>query len=311
MQVSEIGFGAWGIGRQMWVGAQDDTSLRALHQAVDGGLNFIDTALVYGNGHSERLIGRFLKERSERLYVATKVPPKNFRWPAHGKLEEVFPGRHIIECTEKSLRHLDLETIDLQQLHVWDPSWLKQTAWYETLSQLREQGKIRYFGVSINDHQPDSGVELVRSGKIDTVQVIYNIFDQSPEDRLFPECRKYNVGVIARVPFDEGGLTGKITPATTFPKKDWRNRYFTVERKKEVYERVRNISSLLGNEAATMPELALKFCLHDSAVSTAIPGMRSPEHVKANLAVSDQAPLSQTLVKKLREHRWDRNFYPA
>lgn len=311
LRVSEIGYGAWGIGKLMWVGADDRESLRSLHQAVDGGLNFIDTALVYGDGHSERIIGRFVKERSERLYVATKVPPKNYRWPAQGALEEVFPARHIVECTEKSLRNLEMETVDLLQLHVWDPSWLEKAEWHDTLSKLQSQGKVRFFGVSINDHQADTGVELVESGKVDTVQVIYNIFDQSPEDRLLPACRKHNVGVIARVPFDEGGLTGKITPETTFPKKDWRNQYFTPERKKDVYERVQRIAQLLGNEAATLPELALKFCLHDPAVSTAIPGMRSPAHVQSNLAVSDQPPLTPAMVEKLREHRWDRNFYPA
>lgn len=310
LEISEIGYGAWGIGKQMWVGADDNESLAALGQAVDVGLNFIDTALVYGDGHSERIVGKFVKERSETIYVATKVPPKNFRWPAKGALEDVFPARHIIDSAEQSLRNLGSDVVDLLQLHVWDASWLNQGDWYETLLSLQKQGKIRYFGVSINDHQPGSGVALARSGKIDTVQVIYNIFDQSPEDTLFPACAEANVGVIVRVPFDEGGLTGKITPETTFPKKDWRNRYFAGDRKRQVHERVERMKSLLDGEAASIPELALKFCLHPPAVSTVIPGMRKPEHVRANLAVSDSAPLSQKTIKRLREHRWPRNFYP-
>ncbi len=309
-EVSEIGYGAWGIGKQMWRGADDSESLRALHLAVDRGLNFIDTALVYGDGHSERLIGEFLPERSERIYVATKVPPANFQWPARGSLPEVFPERHIRESTETSLRNLKLERIDLQQLHVWNPDWLGQDEWHRCLEDLRSAGKIARFGVSVNDHQPESAVALVRSGQVDTVQVIYNVFDQKPEEELFPACREQNVGVIVRVPFDEGALTGAITPETTFPKKDWRNHYFKGDRKEQVHRRVRKLEQLLGDEAKTLPELALRFCLHDPAVSTVIPGMRSPDHVESNTAVSDQPPLSPGLIEKLRAHRWEKNFYP-
>ncbi len=309
-QVSEIGYGAWGIGKNMWVGADDDQSLRALHSAVDGGLNFIDTALVYGNGHSERIVGAFVKERKERIIVATKVPPKNFRWPARGQLVEAFPADHIVKSTHESLRNLAVDTIDLLQLHVWDPSWIAHDEWYETLCRLRDEGKIRYFGVSVNDHLPGSAVELVRSGKIDTVQVIYNIFDQKPEEELFPACHEMNVGVIVRVPLDEGALTGKITPETTFPKKDWRNRYFEGDRKKQVYERALRLETLLGQEAASLPELALRFCLHHPDVGTVIPGMRKLGHVASNLAVSDGRRLSAGLLTKLRAHAWEKNFYP-
>ncbi len=310
-QVSEIGYGAWGIGKNMWVGADDRESLRALHAAVDGGLNFIDTALVYGNGHSERIVGQFVKERKERIYVATKVPPKNLRWPAHGQLVETFPADHIVRSTNESLRNLGTDTIDLLQLHVWDPSWISHEEWHEALCRLREEGKIRHFGVSVNDHLPESAVELVRSGKIDTVQVIYNIFDQKPERELFPACREMNVGVIVRVPFDEGALTGKITPETTFPKKDWRNRYFEGDRKRQVQERCKKLEALLGEEAATLPELALRFCLHPEAVGSVIPGMRSLQHVASNLAASDGKKLSTALIQSLRSHAWEKNFYPA
>lgn len=310
LDVSEVGYGAWGIGKQMWRGADDRESLEALSLAVDLGLNFIDTALVYGNGHSERLVGDFVRSRRERIYVATKVPPKNLRWPAQGTLEEVFPRKHILDSAEQSLRNLKFDRIDLLQLHVWNPLWLDQDEWRQSLEDLRSAGKISFFGVSVNDHQPESAVALVESDLVDTVQVIYNIFDQSPEDELFDACVQNRVGVIARVPFDEGALTGKITPETTFPKKDWRNKYFAGDRKKEVHQRAQALKQILNGEVETLPELALRFCLHHEAVSTVIPGMRSPQHVKANLAVSGQPPLSRELIRKLRDHRWEKNFYP-
>ena len=308
-EVSEIGFGAWGIGRDLWVGADDSQSLAALNRAIDGGLNFVDTALAYGEGRSERLVGEMLEARPERVYVATKVPPRNRRWPAWGNLEEVFPGRHIRESAEQSLRNLRLERIDLLQLHVWNPDWLGEGEWLEELSALKNEGKIRHFGISINDHQPESALEVVRSGLIDTVQVIYNIFEQSPEDRLFPVCLENNVGIIARVPFDEGALTGEITSERRFSKKDWRNRYFKGDRKRQVEERVRALVPLLDQTTSGLPALALKFCLHHPAVGVVIPGMRKPDHVSRNLAVSREAPLSAEQLERLRGHRWEKNFY--
>ena len=307
--ISEIGFGTWGIGKQLWVGAEDSESLKALHHAVDRGLNFIDTALAYGEGHSERLVGQVLEDREERIYVATKVPPQNKRWPASGSLEEVFPHHHIIQSAEASLRNLGVETLDLLQLHVWSPSWIQDNQWFEAVSELKEKGKIAHFGVSVNDHQPETVEELVRSGRIDTIQVIYNIFEQAPEDRLLPLCQEKEVGVIARVPFDEGALTGSITAETKFPKKDWRNFYFQGDRRDQVQEHIQELKTLLDGEARTLPDLALKFCLHHPVMSAVIPGMRSVGHVEANLAVSDQAPLSEEMIGKLREHRWDKNFY--
>ncbi len=311
LEVSEVGFGAWGIGKAMWKGAEDKASLKALHAAIDLGVNFIDTALVYGNGHSEELIGKVLEERSERVYVATKIPPKNYRWPATGTLGESFPEDYVVRCVERSLRHLRVERLDLIQLHVWNPDWLEEDEWHSALWRLRDSGKISFFGVSINDHEPDSALELVASGKVDTVQVIFNIFDQSPSDRLFPACSREDVGVIVRVPFDEGALTGKITPSTTFPKGDWRNLYFAGDRKRQVSERVARLEALLGDEAESLPALALKYCLHPGAVATVIPGMRSVEHVVANVAVSDSTRLSTQTLELLRGHRWDRNFYPV
>jgi len=311
--VSEIGYGAWGIGKSMWVGAEDELSLKALHRAADLGLNFIDTALAYGNGHSERLVGKFSKERSERIVVATKIPPKNGHWPARKgtPLREAFPAEYIVERTETSLRNLGADAIDLQQLHVWTDEWTDDGEWYDALSRLREQGKVRFFGVSINDHDPASALRLVGSGKVDTVQVIYNIFDQSPEAELFPLCQKMNVGVLARVPLDEGGLTGSISASSTFPKGDFRNGYFRGSRKRRVAARVDSLRPLLGAEASTIAELALKFCLHHEAVSTVIPGMRSIKNVEANCAAPDGRALSAQTVENLREHRWPRNFYSS
>jgi aryl-alcohol dehydrogenase-like predicted oxidoreductase len=311
IEVSEIGYGAWGIGGEMWLGAVDADSMKALHEAADLGLNFIDTALAYGEGHSETLVGRFLKERKDSITVATKVPPKNRIWPAKPgtPLSAAFPYDHIIASTEKSLRNLNVGTIDLLQLHVWDDAWTDRDEWKQAFAKLKEQGKVRHFGISINDHQASNGVLAAATGLIDTFQVIYNIFDQTPEEKLFPLCRELNLGIIARVPFDEGALTGAITPGTTFPPGDFRNNYFAGERKEEVFRRTERLKRLLGDEAGTLPELALRFCLHPPAVSTVIPGMRSIRNVRANCSVSDGRRLSDSLLAQLRGHAWEKNFY--
>jgi aryl-alcohol dehydrogenase-like predicted oxidoreductase len=311
LAVSEVGFGAWGIGNTMWQGAQDSESLRALHRAADLGVNFFDTALVYGNGHSEALIGQFLRERKEPIILASKVPPKNMIWPAQPgtPLSQTFSYAHVIRSTERSLKNLGVETIDIQQLHVWQDDWTDVAEWYEAMSTLKAEGKIRFAGISINDHQPANALKAVLSGKIDTVQVIYNVFDQTPREELFRTCLNQEVGVIVRVPFDEGGLLGTITPDTTFPKGDFRNNYFRGERRQQVFERTERLKTLLGPEAATLPELALRFCLHPAAVSTVIPGMRNTANVERNCAVSDGRRLSPALIEKLGEHRWERNFY--
>jgi aryl-alcohol dehydrogenase-like predicted oxidoreductase len=311
LSVSEIGYGAWGIGGGMWQGHDDAESKKALNRAVDLGVNFFDTALVYGWGHSEGLVGELVRERKEQLIVASKIPPKNSRWPARKRtpLEDAFPPEHIIECTERSLSYLKLDHIDLQQFHVWTDDWVDRDEWREAVRQLKAAGKIRFFGVSINDHDPASVLKLVASGDVDTVQVIYNIFDQSPERELFPLCQKHSVGVIVRVPFDEGSLAGAVGPDTVFPEQDFRNRYFRGERKVQVVERVEKLRTLLGEEAGTLPELALRFCLHHPAVSTVIPGMRSVRNVEANCAVSVGRRLSDRLLESLRLHAWERNFY--
>src|ERR1700691_3444210 len=223
-EIGEVGYGAWGIGGTQWLGGTDDESLTALRRAIDLGLNFIDTALAYGAGHSERLVGQVVRDAGRRIYVATKVPPKNQLWPARPGIgiEQVFPYDYILRSTERSLKNLGVETIDLLQLHVWNPEWIARDEWRRAFEELKRSGKVRFVGISINDYQPDSALEIIRTGLIDSVQVIYNIFDQSPARNLFPLTLEHNIGVIARVPLDEGGLSGKIDEKTVFPPGDFR-----------------------------------------------------------------------------------------
>jgi aryl-alcohol dehydrogenase-like predicted oxidoreductase len=310
-EVSEIGYGAWGIGRSMWIGAEDRESLRALERAIDLGVNFIDTALAYGDGHSEKLVGDLVRKRRERIYVATKAPPKNLLWPARPgiPIEKAFPYKYIIECTEKSLKNLRMETLDVQQFHVWSPEWLASDDWRRAIENLKKSGKVRFFGISINDYQPDSALDTLRTGLIDCVQVIYNIYDPRAEENLFPLCQKLNVGVIARVPLDEGGLTGSITPETTFPKADWRHRFFGGDRKRQVWEHAEKLKAAVGDAHGTLAQVALRFCLSHPAVSTAIPGMRSVKNVESSSATSGMGPLPQPVLDELKHHVWIRNFY--
>ena len=307
--VSEIGFGAWGIGAKWWGPTDDRASLDALAAAWDAGINFFDTAYVYGDGHSEQLIAKALAGKP--AVVATKVPPKNDVWPAKSgsPVNESFPADWIRSCTERSLKNLKRDALDLQQLHVWTDSWLAKDEWKETVARLKKEGKIRAFGVSINDHDPNSAVELVASGLVDTVQVIFNIFDQSPAEKLLPLCKEHNVGVIVRVPLDEGGLTGTLTKDTTFPKGDFRGSYFRGDNLTQTVTRVDKLKGLLNGEAQTMPELALRFLLSHDAVSTVIAGMRQKKNVAMNTAVSDGRALSPSLMGELKKHAWARNFY--
>jgi aryl-alcohol dehydrogenase-like predicted oxidoreductase len=311
LEVSEIGYGGWGIGGTGWRGADDDESLRALDRAIDLGLNFIDTALGYGDGHSERLIRRVVRARPDAIHVATKIPPKTMSWPARPGLhpDEAFPADHVRTCTEESLRNLGIDAIDVQQFHVWSDEWVGRGSWLEAVEALKREGKIRHFGVSINDHEPDNALALVESGMVDAVQVIYNIFEQTPEDALLPACAEHGVGVIVRVPFDEGGLTGRITPETTFAEDDFRNEYFRRDRKREIQERVRAIVAELGATEDDIAEIALRYVLSHPAVSSVIPGMRSVRNVERNCAVGDGRGLPDEQVQALKAHRWVRNFY--
>jgi aryl-alcohol dehydrogenase-like predicted oxidoreductase len=310
-ELSDIGYGAWGIGGKQWLGGEDDESLTALRRAIDLGLNFIDTALAYGEGHSEELVGQVVRSVPGKIRVATKVPPKNQLWPAAPGIgiEEVFPYEYIVACTEKSLKNLNLETIDIQQLHVWNPEWIHRDEWRRAFEDLKTSGKVQAVGISINDHQPDSALEIVKTGLIDSVQVIYNVFDQSPERNLFPLTAKMGVGVLARVPLDEGALTGTVNEATTFERGDFRGWYFRGNRRREVVEHVEPLKRELENVPGTLPEIALRFCLSNPAVTTVIPGMRRVRNVERNCAVSDLGPLPDDVMARLRKHAWDKNYY--
>jgi len=310
--VGEIGYGAWGIGGSQWIGATDKESLAALRRAIDSGVNLIDTALAYGDGKSEQLVGRAIEDAGRKIFIATKVPPKNRLWPARPGIgiDEVFPYDYIVSSAEKSLGNLRVDAIDLLQLHVWNPDWLGRDAWRRAFETLKASGKVRYVGISINDYQPDSAIGIIETGLIDTVQVIYNIFDQTPERALFPACLQHNIGVLARVPFDEGSLTGRIDETTVFPDSDFRNYYFRGDRKKQVAHRVRSIVSDLGMEDVNrLPEIAIRFCLSHPAVSTVIPGMRTVSSVDSNVMASGQGPLPARVLEILRRHAWERNFY--
>ena len=309
-EVSDIGYGAWGIGGKQWLGGQDDESLQALRRAIDLGVNLIDTALAYGDGHSEQLVGQVVRETGHKIYVATKVPPKNRIWPAASgtPIAEVFPYDYILSCAEESLRNLGLETIDLLQLHVWTDDWAGRDEWKRAFEDLRRSGKVQAVGVSASEHDPDSALQAMATGLIDAVQVIYNIFDQTPEAKMFPLALERNIGILARVPLDEGALSGHFTEDIAFPAGDFREWYFRGDRKRQVVQRVDALRrDLDGN--ASIPDVALRFCLSHPAVSTVIPGMRTRRHVESNTALSDVGALAQETLSVLKRHAWDRNFY--
>ena len=309
-QVSEIGYGMWGMGS--WTGSEDAESTVSLQRAVELGCNFFDTAIVYGEGRSEKLLGQLVRSNaSKKIYVTTKVPPKSQSWPPkpNSTLEDNYPPSHITEFVEKSLGNLGLETLDLIQLHTWDDSWLADSRIEAALQQLKASGKVRAVGISLNRWQSWNGIKAVRTGLVDSVQVIYNIFDQNPEDQLFPACRENDVAVIARVPFDEGSLTGTLTASTTFPKGDWRNNYFVGENLRETLQRIEALKPLVPADM-TMAELALRFILTNPDVSTTIPGMRKTRNVDSNITSSDHGPLPASLIADLRKHRWDRKLKP-
>jgi aryl-alcohol dehydrogenase-like predicted oxidoreductase len=305
-QISDIGYGMWGMGS--WAGSDDDESLSSLQLSVDLGCNFFDTAWAYGDGRSEKLLGELVRSNpGKRLFSATKIPPKNFIWPSRREftLDDCFPPDHIEDYVQRSLKNLRTESIDLIQFHTWEDSWVEDDRWIKKLEDLRGQGLINAIGISINRWEPWNGVKTVRSGSIDAVQVIYNIFDQNPEDELFPACEEMNVAVIARVPFDEGTLTGTLTLDSKWPEGDWRNTYFVPENLKASVEHAEELKPVLPS-GMTMPEMALRFILNNPTVSTIIPGMRKERHVRANIAASDAGPLQAGLHRELKKHRWDR-----
>jgi aryl-alcohol dehydrogenase-like predicted oxidoreductase len=305
-QVSEIGYGMWGMGG--WTESDDDESRRSLQHAIDLGCNFFDTAWGYGAGHSERLLGELVRANpGKQLFTASKIPPKNFKWPSRRgyRLDDTFPPDHIREYTEKSLTNLGLPHIDLMQFHVWEDDWANDERWQRAVDDLKRQGLVHAFGISINRWEPWNAIRTLRTGMIDAVQVIYNIFDQAPEDQLFPTCRELQIGVIARVPFDEGTLTGRLTKQSRWSDGDWRNTYFVAENLIPSVERADALKPLVP-AGMTMPELALRFILSHRDVSTIIPGMRKLGHVESNIATSDAGGLPADLLSQLRRHRWDR-----
>ncbi|HVF44123.1 MAG TPA: aldo/keto reductase [Pyrinomonadaceae bacterium] len=306
-QVSEIGYGMWGMGG--WSGSDDEESLGSLQRAVDLGCNFFDTAWAYGEGRSEALLGRLVRANpGVRLYTATKVPPKNRQWPSRAgtPLEEVFPADYIEEYVHGSLKNSGLDSFDLMQFHVWEDEWTEDGRWSKKMDELRSQGLVRAVGISINRWEPENGVRAVRSGLVDAVQVIYNVFDQNPEDELFPACAEHDVAVIARVPFDEGTLTGTLTKESRWPEGDWRNTYFVPENLIPSVERADALKPVAERAGLSMPEMALRFILSNPAVGTIIPGMRKVRNVESNAAASDAGPLDSELIETLRAHRWER-----
>jgi len=306
--VSDIGYGMWGMGG--WTGSEDTKSLAALDRSVALGCNFFDTAFAYGDGHSEKLLGETLKRHAgQKLYVATKVPPKNRVWPgkAATPIADVFPYDYIVEMTERSVANLGVSRIDLQQLHVWSDAWVEDDGWQRAAADLKQRGLIEGFGISINRWEADNVLKALDTGLVDAVQVVYNIFDQAPEDTLFPACLAKDVAVIARVPFDEGSLTGTLTADASWPKGDWRNLYFTPANLAETLPRVEALRPLVP-AGSSLSDLALRFILHHPAVSTTIPGMRSLPHVDGNIAASDAPPLGADLIEALRGHRWERTW---
>ncbi len=304
--VSEMGYGMWGMGG--WSGSDDEQSMKALQRAVELGCNFFDTAWAYGEGRSERLLGQLVRANTnKKIYTATKVPPKNRCWPSRAEftLDDCYPPDHIEEYVHSSLSNAGLDRFDLVQFHTWEDGWIEDVRWVEKMSELRSQGLIDAIGISINRWEPENGVRAARSGLIDSVQVIYNIFDQNPEDELFPACLEKDVAVIARVPFDEGTLTGTLTRESRWPEGDWRNTYFVEENLVPSVERAERLKPIVP-EGMTMPEMALRFILNNHTVSTIIPGMRKLDHVESNIAASDAGPLPDELHSRLRNHRWDR-----
>ena len=306
MMVSEIGYGMWGLAD--WSGTDRREVERGLDLAVGLGCNFFDTAWAYGDGLSEHILGDLVRRHpGKRLYAASKIPPKNRQWPskAHFRLEDVFPAGYIAEYVDKSLKNLGVETIDLMQFHVWEDAWADRDDWKEAVRKLTQQGKVQYWGISINRWEPNNALDTLRTGEIAAVQVIYNIFDQNPEDHLFPLCRQLDVGVIARVPFDEGTLTGTFTHTTSFPADDWRSTYFVPENLHSSVDHADALKPLVPS-GMTMPEMALRFILSNTDVHTTIPGMRKLPHVQANIATSDGKGLAAGLLAELKKHRWDR-----
>jgi len=305
-EVSDIAYGLWGMSG--WTDSDDAQSRESLQMSVDLGCNFFDSAWAYGEGKSDGFLGETLSRNpGKRLYAASKIPPMNRKWPSQPsyKYKDVFPQDYVLKYADMIRRQLKADTIDVLQFHVWEDGWGDEPDFRNTVEKLKKDGVIRFFGLSLNRWEPENGIKAMRSGLVDTVQVIYNIFDQAPEDELFPACKELNVGVIARVPLDEGSLSGKLTKDTKFPENDWRSTYFCKENLIPTVDRVEKLKKDVP-PGMTLPEMALRFVLSNPVVSTTIVGMRRPNHVQENIAMSDAGALEAALLKKLKAHRWDR-----
>ncbi len=304
--VSVLGYGMWGLAG--WKDTDDAEVERALDEAVRSGITFFDTAFAYGDGKSEGILGNLARRHpAVRLFTASKIPPKNRTWPAPAKapLAECFPAAHIREYTERSLKNLGLPRLDLMQFHVWQDSWAEDAEWQRAVLDLKREGLIGGIGISLNRWEPWNGLRAVRTGLIDAVQVVYNIFDQAPEDELFPLCRERGVAIIARVPFDEGSLAGQLTRGRVFPEGDFRRTYFSPENTAATMDRIERLERILP-AGLSLPEMALRFVISNPDVTTVIPGMRRVASVRANVAAEAAGPLDPALMAALREHRWDR-----
>ena len=310
LEVSDIGYGLWGMGG--WSGSDDRQSLEALQLAVDLGCNLYDSAWAYGDGKSDSLLGQTIAKNSgKRLYAASKIPPKNLRWPASPqyKYHDVFPPDRVFKYADLIRKNLGADTIDVLQFHVWDDSWTDEPDFRKTVERLKRDRIIRFFGLSLNRWEPQNGIKAIRTGLVDAVQVIYSVFDQSPEDELFPLCQELNIGVIVRVALDEGSLGGKMTRESKFPASDWRSGYFNPQNLNNTMDRVDKLKQILP-KGMTLPEMALRFVISHPAVSTTIVGMRKLEHVRENIALSDKGQLDPGLLQELKKHRWDRKPEP-
>jgi len=310
IEVSEIGFGAWAIGSH-WGTQSDQDTHEALHTAIDKGVNFIDTAFIYGEGKSEQIIAQLRKDRSEEIYITTKTPPTAGPWPPtpYCNAEERFGEKYLRDRVEEHLRNLDTDRIDVLLLHTWTRAWNKDPKPFEVLRKLCDEGKIGHVGVSTPEHDQNAIIELMQNGVIDVAEVIFNIFEQEPAAELLPVAAECDVGIIIRVAFDESALTGKLTKDTKFEEGDFRNVYFSGDRLARTVDRVEKIRQDIGDTDLTLADIALKFALDQEGVSTVIPGIRNKWQAEADIAVSDLPPLAPDLVGKLRKHLWNRAFW--
>lgn len=313
-QVSEIGFGGWQLGGT-WGDVDDKESIETLLYAFEQGINFVDTAALYGAGRSELVIGKALKQWNDgRIYVATKMPPTvwNQQMDLDAPMRGRYPMVHAREQVEASLRRLDVECLDLLQLHGWYHQGCYELDWLEALHTLKAEGKIAHIGVSLHDARPDQGIELAKLGLVDSIQVLFNMFEQEPMENLFPEAQKTNTAIIARVPLDSGSLTGTWTEKTL---KEWD----ADDKRHQMYgkdgnfsatlERIEKVQETCAPYYENMAEAALRFALHPDAVSISIPGMRNKHEVDLNTVHCDGKTFAEDLVQDLSQHAWKHSFY--